>query len=151
MTLAMEGRTAIVCAWGEVSASQTALVSVTRMWAGVVTFARSPDVLVWRKIVPVMVNVTQHFISARVTKAGLGTGVISQTALVLQIVSTEDTVMVLWKLQFVKTARGGTWDRLVTTPVHMVCRYQWTAVTAYVSMVTLALVVTVSVLVMEMW
>lgn len=91
----MVERAAIACAWDVVCANQIKHVSVTRMSVGVEMSVRSPDVPESRRTAVVTGNVTRHFISARVMKAGRERHAISQTALEHQTALIVDSATLL--------------------------------------------------------
>lgn len=103
------------------------------------------DVQGYRRIAVVTVIVTPLFTSVRVMKVGQVRHVISQTALGHLTALDVAFVMLLWMCLDVKTVLEDSWDPLVMIPAHTVFKYQWTAVTVFVSKDTAAWDATVSV------
>lgn len=93
----------------------------------------------------VTVIVTRLFTSVPVMKVGQVRHVISQTALGHLTALDVAFAMLLWMCLDVKTVLEDSWDPLVMIPAHTVFKYQWIAVTVFVSRDTAAWDATVSV------
>ena len=103
------------------------------IWDGEEICAITLAVLVLDPIVQVTVSAILSRMSARVTKAGPAKGAKYLTAQGPLTAMIEDYATPLWIPLSVKTAPRDGWDRHAMIRVYMVNRFQWTAVTVFVS------------------
>lgn len=103
------------------------------MWGGEETSVITLAVLVLDPTAQATESVIQSLTFAHVTKVGLAKDVKSLTVQDPLTVFNEDYATPLLIPLSVKTAPRAGWDQHAMIPVYTVNRFQWTAVTAFVS------------------